>query len=138
MALRMQPTQYSEIQTVFALGGLGEDVATNMFAIQTRDGEVELVTETGLGDDHVALLGAVPGTDEWHGVVFVFDDGVARYYLDGALVNTRNYTLAETASPDLKVGISAWDDRHWVGLMDDMRVYAEPLDEEAAIFLSTL
>lgn len=137
LALQYRSTQRDHAASLLSLGGVGDTVANNDFRIQVRSDVLEVVTETGLGEDHVTGIGDAPVVDEWHNLVIVFDGDLAAVFLSGELQGSAVFTPAETSSNLLLVGNNAFG-HVFEGFIDDLQVYDRALSDDQAVALSAL
>lgn len=137
-AVKYRQDNSTGIQQILALGSTGPVVEHNDWRLQLSSSYISIVTQTGLGDVHVADIANTPAIQEWHSLVVVLDGDTAHVYLDGDGQGSTKYVPAETTSQVLLVGLDDCCPHQFVGAMDDLQIYNEALDEEAALFLSTL
>lgn len=140
VAVRLRPEAYTGTDTLIALGSLGESMDSNALSLQFVNGVIRIFSETGEnGADHMSELGPAPKLDEWHGLVFVFDEEYIRTFQDGELLAEVFYTPAETSSNQLTVG--NWVDGQDLklnALLDDLQIFDVVLSDEEASYLSSL
>jgi len=74
--------------------------------------------------------------DEWHHVVFTYDGTTEKFYYDGSLVASREYSLG-FANTTVKIG--SWNDSlteyYFTGSVDDVRVYDFDLNQDQIDFI---
>lgn len=67
--------------------------------------------------------------DAWHHVVYTYDGRTGRLYVDGALEASAEYTRLEGAAP-ASLGFDAALQNRFVGSLDELAVYANPLSAD--------
>lgn len=72
--------------------------------------------------------------NKWHHVVFIFENGIAKVFLDNELIGTTNHSSTGTT---LKMGSTSWHlagyhatAEKFIGSLSDFRIYATPLSEK--------
>ena len=68
---------------------------------------------------------------QWHNIVFTFDNGLHRHYVDGNLTAEETFqysTMNVTNLTQTLIGIGMWNARFYEGLIDDYAVWDIALD----------
>jgi len=65
--------------------------------------------------------------NQWYHLVAWYSSGIMRFYINGTLVNSANYTLVKNSQYPLRIGAGASEstppDYYFNGLIDDVRIY---------------
>lgn len=124
VSLSLRSTDRTGNRALLSLGNTGETVEDNSFHILAADGQIQIVTETGSGIDHISELGALPDDDEWHDIILVFEGDTVSRWIDGDDPVSSTYTPAQTNCDRFLVG-SSWNGWGWSGEIDELKIWID-------------
>ncbi len=85
------------------------------------------------GDGWKPITGPAVNLDEWDHLVGTYADGSQKFYVNGELVGETSATLSVNTAQELLIGAGANEtathNYHFVGTIDDVRIYDRALDE---------
>lgn len=103
-------------------------------------GSMSLYAGAGGTDDFSSLLTPLPELGVWHHLAFVWGDGAALLYLDGAEVDSGPTVTVTYDEHVMMIGAdidNEADDNFLTGKIDDLRIYARVLDSAEVAALAS-
>ena len=67
--------------------------------------------------------------DEWYNIVFVYEKGKGKLYINGELDAEKDLLLNTPSGTELKINGNVWPMSNFVGIIDDIRIYKRALSE---------
>ena len=117
-------------KAIFSLGEYGENLSTNVFEIEFENNQLQVETETGNeAENHEFTIDNPLPEGIWYYLIFIFDNDTIKYYKNGELINSQEYTPAETTANDLFLGAFDGSDYFYKGKIDDIRIFKCVLSE---------
>ncbi len=82
------------------------------------------------GGVQAGSMGSALAVNQWSHLAIVFNGSTVQFYVNGALVSTKNLAFSITARGNpLRVGADANTQQFYKGMLDDLRLYNRALTQ---------